>query len=127
MSKHTPTHIQDLAFYIDMVSLQSPCCDGNPLIRSTRSVKNTREKEQEVWFGGKGDNTLHDFNILTRFPDVLLPQICIHIPDLSTGVCLLACPLLQNPINRLWGRCHGKQEKGTDYYVPNENFDSCIK
>lgn len=47
---------------------------------------------------GKGDNALHDFSIFTGFSHILLPQICIFIPNLYPGVWFLVCPLLQNYI-----------------------------
>lgn len=49
---------------------------------------------ENVFVGKKW--TLHVFSILRGIPGILLPQICINIPDNSPGVWLLACPFLQN-------------------------------
>lgn len=61
------------------------------------------------------------------FPDILIPQIYIHIPDLPPGLCGSLPVLFAKPHYLLLGRSQGKQDNASDCYIPNENFGSCTK
>lgn len=100
MSKHKPTHIQDLTLFLCIHGI----CFCSMLWWKTLSIeykkhwKQGKQKSRNCACGGKGDNALYDFSLFIVFPGILLPQICIHIPDLSPGVWFLACALLQKHI-----------------------------